>query len=195
MTKSEFLHQLRTGLHRLPPEEVEGAMRYYVEYLDESGDENWEQVQQELGTPQAIAAQILADYAVKDMNASPPSAKKGLSAVWFVLLALLAAPIALPIALVLVALVLALFIVALAVILVVFAVVLTFFVVGVAATIGSLLVVPVSFSTFLLMLGSGLALLALSILFLVPSLYLAKALFRGIADLASRLLNRRRAHE
>ena len=99
MNKTEFLAELKRCLRKLPYEEVENAISYYSEYFDDAGAENERRVIEELGSPSELAAKIMADYAIKDMEASPKSARKGISAIWFIILAIFASPIALPIAL------------------------------------------------------------------------------------------------
>ncbi len=96
MTRKEFMEELAARLGRLPQAEREAALAYYEEYFDEAGPEKEYEVIRELGSPQAVASRILADYAIKVARAAPHNPGKGFSAIWFVLLAILAAPIALP---------------------------------------------------------------------------------------------------
>lgn len=63
-------------LHRLPTQEIDAALIYYEEYFDEAGQENEQDVIEKLGPPSQAAAQILADFAIKDLDAKPPSTKK-----------------------------------------------------------------------------------------------------------------------
>ena len=91
MDKNEFLSRLREKLKRLPPEDINDAMEYYEEYLEDAGPEN------EAAVIAAVASQVLTDYAVKQMK-KEPSARRGLSTIWIVLLAIFASPIAIPVA-------------------------------------------------------------------------------------------------
>lgn len=122
--KEAFLNSLRKKLSRLPQEEIDSALAYYEEYLEEAGEEHLEETLRELGSPREIAAQILADRAAKELDEGAATAKKGLSAVWVVVLAIFASPIALPLAAVAAALVLVL---ALVVFLLIFVLLLLFF--------------------------------------------------------------------
>ncbi len=97
MTRAEFMRELRERLARLPAEERDAALSYYEEYFDEAGPDREQEVIRELGSPASVASRILADHAVKEARQSPHSPKKGLSAIWFVLLAVCAAPLAFPV--------------------------------------------------------------------------------------------------
>ena len=70
MERNEFLSALRERLKNLPAEEADAALRYYEEYLDEA--ENEEEAIRSLGSPEEIAARILADYVQQD--AAKPAA-------------------------------------------------------------------------------------------------------------------------
>ncbi len=59
MTKHEFLLALEKELAGASMGERQSALQYYTEYLDEAGPEREEDVINELGTPQSIAADIL----------------------------------------------------------------------------------------------------------------------------------------
>src|SRR5690554_3126724 len=96
MSKDEYLKKLRLKIKKLPKQEIEEAINYYHEYFEEAGEENTASVIARLGSPSSVASQILADYAVKDLGTDHDSTKKSLSAIWFIILAILASPIALP---------------------------------------------------------------------------------------------------
>ncbi|HOS34264.1 MAG TPA: DUF1700 domain-containing protein [Treponemataceae bacterium] len=96
MTRAQFMNELRERLDRLPSDEREEALAYYEEYFDEAGVDHEQDVIRELGSPASVASRIYADRAVKAARASPHNPGKGLSAIWFILLAIFAAPLALP---------------------------------------------------------------------------------------------------
>ena len=60
MTKNAFLSALEKELRTLPPEERNDAMQYYKEYFEEAGPEQEEKAARSLGSPKAIAADLLA---------------------------------------------------------------------------------------------------------------------------------------
>jgi len=96
MTRKEYMQELRGRLARLGPDERDAALAYYEEYFDEAGTDREQDVIRELGSPASVASRILADHAVKAAREAPHNPGKGLSALWFVLLAVVAAPLALP---------------------------------------------------------------------------------------------------
>lgn len=103
MTRDEYLAQLRALLTgRTPPDELERILTYYTEYFDEAGPQGEAGVMEELGSPAELVSRIMGARRIQDVPArreSPPaggSTGRGLSALWKVLLAILAAPIAIP---------------------------------------------------------------------------------------------------
>ena len=92
MTRNEFMTALRKRLSHLPAEEQDAALKYYEEYFDEAESE--EEAARQLGSPDAIADRILADYGAG--NAARKGQKEGRSP-WFyvsiVLLCVLFSPV------------------------------------------------------------------------------------------------------
>jgi len=117
MNRLQFMSELRRALSVLPEEEQANALRYYEEYFDDAGSEREKEAAAELGNPQKIAEQILADY--RELTAIPAVAgnagvggvkakktRKGINPLLLVILVLLALPIGLPLAITFLALVL-----------------------------------------------------------------------------------------
>ena len=107
MTRQEFIVSLREGIRKLPPEEIVAATEFYEEYFDEvleTGEKTEEEIIEELGNPKKIAAQIKAEYAARlldgdeSMSGEKPTVKKKLSAVWWVIIGIVSAPVSIPIA-------------------------------------------------------------------------------------------------
>lgn len=69
MNRIEYMAALRRALAVLPEEERASALRYYEEYFDDAGPENEQKVIADLGAPEQVAAQILADY--REVSAAP----------------------------------------------------------------------------------------------------------------------------
>ena len=181
MTKVEFMNELAGRLRHLPHEEYENAINYYLEYFDEAGEENEQKVIDELGSPQQIAAQIMADYAIKDMGNHPQNTKKGISTFWIVIASIFAMPIALPLT---VLLGLCGVIVGLSVLIVFLALL----VVGIALVGGGILsigvglaVVTSSIPTTMLFSGTGMVLIGFGIAFTKFIFFVGKKCFFGIA--------------
>lgn len=192
MNREEFLSKLRKCLKRLPPEEIDSALSYYAEYLDDVGPENEASEIAKLGNPYKIASQITADYAVRDMQTAP-SAKKGLATVWVVLLAVFASPIAVPIALALACVAFALVITVFAVLFSLAAAALSIAVAGLACIVAGVCVIVQSPATCLFYLGAGLFLLGVGALASLAVIKLSKNGFNGIANMISKCLPRRAA--
>lgn len=104
MNRVEYMRELRQRLGELKSGEREGVLSFYEEYFDEAGADLEQDVIRDLGSPASLASRILADYAIKAARAAPYNPKKGFSALWAVVLALFAAPFALPVIIVLFAL-------------------------------------------------------------------------------------------
>lgn len=176
MNRTEYMAALRRALSALPEEERASALRYYEEYFDDAGPENEQKVIADLGAPEKVAEQILADY--RELTAVPPSSGsaapqpkkrrwRGISPWLLVVLVLLALPMGIPLAGVLVGVIATVFGVVLAVALVALA-----FIVLVPLGLLAAGVVLCGFSFTLwsipasavMTLGCGLALFALGIL-------------------------------
>lgn len=106
MNKEKFMLDLEKKLKKIPKEEKENALDYYQEYFDEAGEENEEKILKELGSPSKIASEIMANFIVKEATTrKEEDLKHSISTVWLVVLTILASPIALPIALTIIALI------------------------------------------------------------------------------------------
>lgn len=119
MNRHEFMQALRNELAQLPAEEIDSAVEYFEECFDEATDgldaekaaEEEKRLAEEFGSPKRIAAQIRADYAARllDGDKAVTVQDKGktnkLSAVWWVIIGICSAPIAVPLAIVLFALI------------------------------------------------------------------------------------------
>lgn len=73
MNRTEYMAALRRALSALPEEERANALRYYEEYFDDAGPENEQKVIADLGSPEKVAGQILADY--RELTAVPHSSE------------------------------------------------------------------------------------------------------------------------
>lgn len=187
MSREEYLRALSRELRRLPKDEYEKAMDYYVEYFEEAGPEREQEIIKDLGSPKDVAAQIIMDAAVERMNKPPRSMKRGLSTVWIVVLAVCAAPIALPFAIAILAAAGCVLMAAGAVMLCVLIIEAGAVAAGVVAVVGGIVLFfshPVSALT---VTGMGLFMIGVSILgafalclFFRGMIYVIQALFRRI---------------
>jgi len=195
MNKAEFLKQLMRKLKNLPAHEVNEALAYYDEYLSDAGPENEAAAIAELGTPAEVAANIISEYAVKDVSdlAGKKSTGRSLSVIWIVILAIFASPIALPLAIAAVAVIVVLLVVAFAVLIALAATAVALVGAGLGCLIGGALAAFQSIATGCLFVGAGLVCIALGIAFGLSVGWLTKRAFRGIALLGARLLKKQGA--
>ena len=76
MNKREFLLALHEELGDLTNDEKSAAIKYYSDYIDDAGEENFDKILAELGGPSAVAATILEDSGVSPKS-NPVSQIKG----------------------------------------------------------------------------------------------------------------------
>ena len=191
MNRTEFIAELKKCLHKLPFDEIKETAEYYEQYFEDAGIENEQVVITALGSPFNVAAGVIAEFAIKDVKNDEKSAKSSLSAVWMVILAIFASPIAFPLAL-------AVVIVAVAFIIVIFALIFSFGAVGLAlllsgavSVIASIPLVVKSVATALFFLGFGSFSVGLGISFLLGTVSLAKKCFGCLAKLLGKFILRR----
>ena len=112
MTREEYLAQLEALLTgRVPADELGRILDYYRSYFDEAGAQGAAGVMDELGSPAELAVRIMEARRGQSARetAQPPAqrSRSGFGALWKVLLAICAAPIAIPLILLAAALILA----------------------------------------------------------------------------------------
>lgn len=165
MDRASYLKQLRGILRRLPAHELDAALAYYEEYFEEAGEENEHQVISQLGSPSHVASQILADFALKDLEtSSAKSTKKNMSAIWLIILAILSAPLSLPLLATAIALIFSFGAVIISLIFAIVATVISIFAGGVVAIISGFLILTEHWPTALLFMGVGLIVTGLGVL-------------------------------
>ncbi|MFM0773505.1 DUF1700 domain-containing protein [Streptococcus suis] len=159
MKRKEYLQKLEKYLKNLPKEDFQDTLDYFNEYFDEK--ENDEQAIQELGSPKEAAREILATLYEKERTEDKPNTR---NMVWLTILAILAAPIGIPLAITLVAL----FIILLLLILSAFLLLISLWIVLLSLAIAQLLLAfdlfTLSWSSSLLFTGLALVCLALTLL-------------------------------
>lgn len=202
MDKQTFLRRLEEGLRQLPPEEREDILAYHREYFQDAGPEQEAKVIQELGDPDLLTRRLLSEYGEQPPASPPPPPpsqpqpeapkKKRPSGVLVAILAVLAAPIALPLAAALGAVAIALAVAALSVALALMAVIVGVLVTGfalVALGFSALLLYP---PAALVVLGAGLFCCGLGLFGVMPVVLLIQAMFRGVANLFRKAFSRRK---
>ena len=195
VNRETFLQQLRMALNGLPQEEIENAVAYYTEYLEDAGEENEQQAIADLGTAASVAAQIRANAALRALKKQPPTAKKGIHAVWLVVLAVFASPIALPIAIAAVAVAFALVITVLAVLFALGVATVAMLAAGIAALVASFVVLFSNIGAGLFGIGGAMVCTGLALLLGVLSIQCARWGFQGIAHLLAKLTRNRKENK
>ncbi|MGL6174078.1 MAG: DUF1700 domain-containing protein [Cellulosilyticaceae bacterium] len=187
MNRESFISALRSKLTKLSQDELESAIGYYEEYFDEAGIENEKKVLEELGTPSQVAKQIMADYAIRESVSEPLSPSSGIKTIWIVILAILASPIALPLAFAGLALVFSAFITIAALVFAGGVVVFTFFTTGVALFGMMFRILFIHPMTAVLCLGVSVVMIGIGLLAVVLVHWMIKGLMpivvRGISSI------------
>jgi len=181
MNRNDFINELKRRLRKLPYDEIKEAVDYYEQYFDDAGEENEQTALADLGSPSEVASQIIAGYAVK-------GSKKSWRSAWLVILALLASPVAVPVAIAVGAVALALVIAASAVVFSLFASSVAIGISGLFCVAVGIQVIVLHFPTSLLLFGIGLMLLGIGTAFFMGTLQLSKVCFRGLAKLVGNFI-------
>jgi uncharacterized membrane protein len=186
MSREEYLRVLSRELRRLPKDEYEKAMDYYVEYFEEAGPEKEQEIIKDLGSPKDVAAQIIMDAAMDRMDKPQKSMKRGLSTVWMVVLAVCAAPIALPLAIGILAMAGGVLVTAGALLLCALLVEAGAVAAGVVAVVGGIVLLFSHPLSALTVTGMGLFMIGISIL----GAFVLCLLFRGMVHVIQALFRR-----
>lgn len=165
MNREEYLVRLKAGLSRLPKKEAENVFAYYTEYFEEAGEEYEQAVIEELGDPKEVAGKVLAEMAIKYIDKPIKAPIIGFKTVKMTILAICAAPIALPLAASGVILVLSLAIVLISFYLCIWVVAIAGAASGVVGVFVGITVLFSDFSSTIAIIGASLLFLGLGILF------------------------------
>ncbi|HIS99734.1 MAG TPA: DUF1700 domain-containing protein [Candidatus Faecaligallichristensenella faecipullorum] len=195
MNSNKFLRRLKRKLRSLPKQERDEALRYYQELFDEAGADQEEALIKRLGQPAQLAEQILEEERKKGTHIRE---KKDLSRLWLTILAILAAPIALPLALALGALALALLVVVFALILSAAAIIAALIIAFLAVVLVGLVMVGVScfiwydWPSALFFLGFGMAAVGLGCMGSLGMLWVGRKFHLFLKKMLNALRERRR---
>lgn len=192
MTKAEYIAELKKRLSLLPPEDLRDALEYYQEYFAEAGEDNEKAVIAELGPPAYVAAQIIGRLTTDKAAVSEQTAKNNISMVWIIILGILASPIALPLAIVLIAVIFSLIIAAISIIFSLGIAVLAIGIQGIIVFILSFGLLFSNFPTALFFIGFGMTSFGVSCVLLLTSVWAIKFSTKMIAKLGNHFLARGR---
>ena len=214
MTRLEFIQSLRAELKKLPPEEIVAATEFYEEYFDDAietldtegmteeaakklREEKERQLIEEIGKPKAIARQIKSEYASRILEGEPPAGggkvKTGqkISAVWWVIIGIISAPVSIPLAIAIGCLVFGLLTAVLSLIFGIVVTLVSVFVAGIGSLCIACASLPVALSTAALFTGIGLMGMAVSVAATV-ALFLGMKAFVRLLGRSARKMNEKR---
>ena len=188
MNKKEFLDDVRGRLAGLPEADIDKALEFYEESIQDRIDDGLseEQAVAGVGTPEEIAQQILMDTPLsKIVKANIKTSERKSVRVWEIILIVLGFPIWFSVLMALFAIALAIAIVFLALIIVFFAIVLAFGVAGIAGIFASIMsLAGGNGMSALTTLGVSLILIGLALLLFIP----AKAVTLWLIELMGRFV-------
>lgn len=189
MTRTEYLTQLENYLKKLPQADRSEAMDYFKELFEDAGPDGEEELIASLGTPKEAAHDILSNLLDKKVNETPAQ-KNDRQILHIALLALLAAPIGLPVGIGILMAIIGIFIAAICVILAFFTVSIMGIGVGFLFLFESFNILVEAKSAFILIFGSGLLAIGASSLVLLGISYVARFFGLLIVRLAQFVLKK-----
>jgi len=197
MSKAEYLEKLRRNLRALPENSAKDALEYYEDYLSEAeAGQDLAGAMERLGTPNEVAAKILAEFAVADIKVSETEKtdkphRGGMKVALGITLTIFAVPVGVPVAA-------AVGVIAIALLVVLFSGVLSFFCAGAGLAIGGaasfiagIIALIQNTGVGLMALGMGIAALGFGIVFLKLTAVLARGGSHFIAGFVGRRILRR----
>lgn len=186
-----YLAELEQLLHQLCPSDKDEAMDFYREYLMDADLTTYQQCIDELGTPKQLSRKILADYSIKADETSTnysdnKNSRSNIRLIWWIALALLASPLALPVFIALVTGAA----VAFALVVTLFVVIATFGITSLVLVIAGIGILLQSIWTGLYYIGGGLLILGIMLVVIPVTMSLLKWLIAKIAQLSKALYRR-----
>lgn len=199
-----YIDEFQIYLHQLNDKEQQDVTEFYREYIIDANLQTSDAIINELGTPKHLARKVLADYSIKmseenyqnvdnGQMTSNERFSKNLKMIGWVILALMASPVAILIAIILIPLIL------LFVGLAVFFVLLFLFlvagsvVVGIGSIFAGFSVILQSFATTLFFVGIGLLILGVDF-FLIPIIIALFKWFFSVVVIFFRWLGKKLLH-
>ena len=195
MDKQTFLQELDYRLRHMPEEDKLDAIEYYSEYIDDLNLPPDSDICIHLGSPKEVARQIIADTTEKKIDEQQEkNTTKGFGSIlWLVILGIFASPIALPLAIAAIALIFA-------GVVTIGSIIFAFGVSGFACVISGILITIVSLTAAglaqkFIVLGCGLFVIGLGIMFLLGTAALARALVSLISSIIKKRLLKKKARK
>jgi len=188
MNRAEFLNALREKLSGLPAEELEERLSFYAEAMDDRIEDGYseEAAAAEIGTPEEIAAQIIAEIPLSRLVREKVGARKK-RRTWQTVLLAVGAVVWVPLLIAFLAVIFSLYIALWAVVISLYAVCLALAAVGVCALPGAvLLAVRGNLPAAAAFLGAGIFCAGLAILMF----FLCKGITKGVIKLTGYMIRK-----
>jgi len=188
MNRAEFLNALREKLSGLPAEELEERLSFYAEAMDDRIEDGYseEAAAAEIGTPEEIAAQIIAEIPLSRLVREKVGARKK-RRTWQTVLLAVGAVVWVPLLIAFLAVIFSLYIALWAVVISLYAVCLALAAVGVCALPGAvLLAVRGNLPAAAAFLGAGIFCAGLAILMF----FLCRGITKGVIKLTGYMIRK-----
>lgn len=192
MTKTEYIAKLTKYLRKLPQQDYEEAIEYFMEYFEEAGPENEARVIAELGTPKEAAHEVISRLLEEKIVEDKSSLRNKTTILWIAILAVLASPVALPILLFFLAMIVTLLMIIFAVIVTALALTFALLISGVYTFFTSFSLLSVSLASTLFGGGLGLLMFGGALLLLLISFEICKLIVKLITLLIKCLIKKGR---
>ena len=192
MTRTEYIAKLTKYLRKLPQQDYEEAIEYFMEYFEEAGPENEARVIAELGTPKEAAHEVISRLLDEKIIEEKSSLRNKTTILWIAILAVLASPVALPILLFFLAMIVTLLMIIFAVIVTALALTFALLISGVYTFFTSFSLLSVSLASTLFGGGLGLLMFGGALLLLLISFEICKLIVKLITLLIKWLIKKGR---
>ena len=188
MTRTEYIAKLTKYLRKLPQQDYEEAIEYFMEYFEEAGPEN----EAELGTPKEAAHEVISRLLEEKIVEDKSSLRNKTAILWIAILAVLASPVALPILLFFLAMIMTLLMIIFAVIVTALALTFALLISGIYTFFTSFSLLSVSLASTLFGGGLGLLMFGGALLLLLISFEICKLIVKLITLLIKWLIKKGR---
>ena len=192
MTRTEYIAKLTKYLRKLPQQDYEEAIEYFMEYFEEAGPENEARVIAELGTPKEAAHEVISRLLDEKIIEEKSSLRNKTTILWIAILAVLASPVALPILLFFLAMIMTLLMIIFAVLVTALALTFALLISGVYTFFTSFSLLSVSLASTLFGGGLGLLMFGGALLLLLISFEICKLIVKLITLLIKWLIKKGR---
>ena len=192
MTRTEYIAKLTKYLRKLPQQDYEEAIEYFMEYFEEAGPENEARVIAELGTPKEAAHEVISRLLEEKIVEDKSSLRNKTTILWIAILAVLASPVALPILLFFLAMIMTLLMIIFAVLVTALALTFALLISGAYTFFTSFSLLNVSLASTLFGGGLGLLMFGGALLLLLISFEICKLIVKLITLLIKWLIKKGR---